>query len=68
VITTTTATVANLHEVLGLDFTVACCELTEALLQQERKDSPGNRAAVADARARIDGLLDMYAAAGFLRR
>jgi hypothetical protein len=60
-------TVENLQEVLDLDFSMAHSELAEARLQQTCKDSPGNRAAVAEARARIDALLDMYLAAGYLR-
>jgi hypothetical protein len=60
-------TVENLQEVLHLDFSMAHSELAEARLQLTCKDSPGNRAAVAEARARIDALLDMYVAAGYLR-
>jgi hypothetical protein len=60
-------TVDSLEDVLGLDFSTACSELAEARLQQTCKDTPGNRAAVTEARGRIDALLDMYAAAGYLR-
>jgi hypothetical protein len=61
-------TVDNLESVLGLDFSMACGELADARLQQTSKDTPGNRAAVAEARARIDAVLDMYLATGALRR
>jgi hypothetical protein len=60
-------TVDSLHEVLVLDFCTAHSELAETRLQQRCKDTPGNRAAVAEARARIDAVLDMYLAAGCLR-
>jgi hypothetical protein len=60
-------TVDNLESVLGLDFAVACSELADARFQQACKDTPGHRATVAEARARIDALLDMYLAAGALR-
>ena len=63
----TTATVDNLEGVLGLDFSVACSELADARFRQSCKDSPGHRAAVAEARARIDAVLDMYLAAGAFR-
>ena len=57
-------TVDSLQEVLDVDFFVACNELAEARLQRACKDTPDNRAAVAEARTRIDALLDMYLAAG----
>lgn len=57
-------TVDSLKEVLDVDFFAACNELAEARLQRACKDTPDNRAAVAEARARIDALLDMYLAAG----
>ena len=60
-------TVESLQDVLGLDFSIAQGELVEARLQQACKDSPGNRLAVSEARARVDAVLDMYLAAGFLR-
>src|SRR3954464_11345523 len=43
-----------------MDFTTACGELAEARFQQSCKDTPSHRAAVAEARARIDAVLDMY--------
>jgi hypothetical protein len=59
-------TTDSLQDVLGLDFAIAQSELTEARLQQTCKDTPSNRLAVAEARARIDAVLDMYLAAGCL--
>jgi hypothetical protein len=53
-------TVDDLESVLGLDFTMGCNELTEARFQQSCKDTPRHRAAVAEAHARIDAVLDMY--------
>ncbi|MCU1603899.1 MAG: hypothetical protein JWP46_364 [Modestobacter sp.] len=53
-------TVDNLESVLGLDFTTGCSELAKARFQHSCKDTPGNRAAVVEARARIDAVLDMY--------
>ena len=60
-------TVDSLEDVLGLDFATACSALADARLEQTCKDTPGNRAAVAEARARIDAVLDMYVAARRLR-
>ena len=57
-----TTTLDDLASVLSLDFSTACCELAEARLEQSRKDTPGHRAAVAELRARIDAMLDMYLA------
>ncbi|MCW2677754.1 MAG: hypothetical protein JWR70_2794 [Modestobacter sp.] len=53
-------TVDNLESALGLDFSTACSELAEARFQQSCKDTPDNRAVVAEACARIDAVLDMY--------
>jgi hypothetical protein len=61
-------TLDSLESVLDLDFATACSELADARFQQTCKDTPGNRAAVAEARARIDAVLDMYLAAGAFRR
>jgi hypothetical protein len=55
-----TATADNLDTVLGMDFTTACGELAEARSQLRCKDTPSHRAAVAEARGRIDAVLDMY--------
>ena len=60
-------TVHNLEGVLVLDFATALSQLAEARLERSRKDTPGNRA-LAEVRARIDAMLDMYLAAGGLRR
>jgi hypothetical protein len=61
-------TVDSLPDVLGLDFSTAHSELMEARLQQACKDTPSTRLAVSEARARVDAVLDMYLAAGCLRR
>jgi hypothetical protein len=58
------STVDDLHTVLGVDFALARAALHEARLRHALKDSPSNRAAVAEAGARIDALLDMYVDAG----
>jgi hypothetical protein len=60
-------TVDNLESALGLDFSMACSELADARFHQACKDTPDHRAAVTEARARIDALLDMYLAAGACR-
>jgi hypothetical protein len=56
-----------LRDPIGPDFALACSQLTEARLAQCRKDSSGNRARVAECRARIDSILDTYLDAGRLR-
>jgi len=61
-------TVYTLESALGVAFATTCGELAEARLQRHHKDSPANRAAVAEARARIDAVLDMYLEAGGIRR
>jgi hypothetical protein len=61
------STVDSLEDVLGMDLVTASGELADARLRQTYKDTPVHRAAVAEARARIDALLDMYLAAGGLR-
>jgi hypothetical protein len=60
VTTTLTTTVDSLESVLDLDFMVTSSELADARFQQSCKDTPANRAAVAEARARVDAVLDMY--------
>ena len=60
-------TVYTLESALGQAFATTCGELSEARLQRDHKDTPANRAAVADARARIDAVLDMYLEAGGIR-
>jgi hypothetical protein len=62
------STVDDLARALGLDLATARRELAEARFQRDCKDTPSSRAAVADARARIDALLDMYLEAERLRR
>jgi hypothetical protein len=53
-------TVDSLESTLNLDFTIVCSELASARFEQSCKDTPGNRAAIAEAHARIDAVLDMY--------
>jgi hypothetical protein len=60
VTTTVTTIIDGLESALDLDFTTACSELADARFQQSCKDTPVNRTAVAEARARIDAVLDMY--------
>ncbi|WP_100500914.1 hypothetical protein [Geodermatophilus chilensis] len=54
------ATTVVLRSVLEDDFALACCEWSEARSQQQQKDTPAHRTAVAEAGARIDAVLDMY--------
>ena len=61
-------TVYTLESALGLAFATTCGDLAEARLQRHRKDTPANRAAVAEARARIDAVLAMYLEAGGIWR
>jgi hypothetical protein len=58
------STADDLATVLGLDLSTARDDLEEARFQRNSKDTPSNRAAVAEARDRIDALLDMYLEAG----
>ena len=58
--TTATATTVGLRSVLEEDFDLACCEWSEARLQQQQKDTPAHRAAVAEWTERIDAVLDLY--------
>jgi len=57
---TAAPTTAGLRTVLEDDFALTCREWSEARSQQQRKDTPAHRAAVAEAGARIDAVLDMY--------
>ena len=57
---TATATTTGLRTVLEDDFAVACSEWSAARSRRQRKDSPDHRAAVAEAGARIDAVLDLY--------
>jgi hypothetical protein len=56
----TSAGVGTLHRVLSEDFATAGWHLAQTRLQQRRKDTPAHRAAVVEACARIDAVLDMY--------
>ena len=57
---TATATTVGLRSVLEDDFDLACCEWSEARSQQQQKDTPAHRAAVAEWTDRVDAVLDMY--------
>ena len=57
---TATATTVGLRSVLEDDFALASCEWSEARLQQQQKDTPAHRAAVAEWTKRIDAVLDLY--------
>ncbi|MCU1615422.1 MAG: hypothetical protein JWO98_2962 [Frankiales bacterium] len=61
-------TIDDLQTVLGLDFSLASSELAEARQRQRLKDSPANRADLAECRARVDAVLDMYLESGAFRR
>ena len=56
----TTAGLPSVHGVLHADFASASQQLTHARRRQREKDTPGHRAAVLEARDRIDAVLDMY--------
>jgi hypothetical protein len=56
---TTTAPVDCLCGAIALDVTATRYELSAARVRLSQKDSPGNRASVAECWARIDALLDM---------
>jgi hypothetical protein len=55
----TTVTV-SLREELRHDFSQARSDLARARLRHAKKDTPAERAAVADCLMRIDTVLDMY--------
>jgi hypothetical protein len=57
---TATPTTTGLRTVLEADFALGCAEWSAARSRQQRKDTPAHRAAVAEAGARIDAVLDMY--------
>lgn len=57
----------GLAEELQQDFSRARVQLTLARLDRAKKDTPANRAAVAECLVRIDAVLDMYLEAGYLR-
>jgi hypothetical protein len=54
------STGCSLCDELSIDFSRACAQLAEARLRQDEKDTPANRAAVADCWTRIDAVLDMH--------
>jgi hypothetical protein len=54
------ATYDTLHNELKRDFARAHDDLSHAKLRRNRKDSPKNRAAVADCLTLIDTILDVY--------
>jgi hypothetical protein len=53
---------ANLLTLLGRDFATACRGFRQARDLQRVKDTSAHRAAVTEARERIDAVLDMYLA------
>jgi hypothetical protein len=55
-----TAIWGGLVEEVQLDFSRACAQLDRARRQQAEKDSPANRAAVAEGLAIIDDIFDLY--------
>jgi hypothetical protein len=52
--------VENLLTVLSTDFAAACAGFALARSKQRGKDTPDHRAAVAEARDRVDAVLDIY--------
>jgi hypothetical protein len=50
----------SLRDELSVDFSRARAQLAEARLRQDEKDTPANRAAVAECWTRIDAVLDMH--------
>jgi hypothetical protein len=54
----------SLVEELTLELSHVSAEYGEAVVQLREKDTPANRALVADCSAKIDSLLDMYLDAG----
>ncbi len=54
----------NLAEQIAGDFSQACAELAQARHHQRLKDTPAHRAAVADWRARVDAVLDLFLETG----
>ena len=59
---------ANLVEELKHDFLRTRVRLAQARLRQTLKDTPANRAAVAECRTQIDRILDMHLGIGSLRQ
>jgi adenine phosphoribosyltransferase len=60
ILTTGPVTTTGIREVLESDFAQACSEWAAARSLQAGKDTPAHRAALAEAGARIDAVLDMY--------
>jgi hypothetical protein len=54
----------SLVEEITLELSRACVDHRQARLQHREKDTPANRALVAECSAGIDALLDMYLGAG----
>ena len=54
----------SLSDQLNLEFARACDVLAAARDRQAQKDSPAHRAAVAESRAKIDQILDMFLESG----
>jgi hypothetical protein len=63
-----TATHTSLVEELRQEFCRARLQLAQARVRQALKDTPDNRAAVAECRTQIDRILDMHLEIGSLRR
>jgi hypothetical protein len=58
--TATTATTDRLRRLsIEREFAATCDRLAEARHRQRQKDSPSNRALVADCWARVDAVLDL---------
>jgi hypothetical protein len=55
-----TITIDDLREDLVVDFARTRKDLIEARLRHQEKDTPDNRSTVAECKARIDRVLDMY--------
>jgi len=50
----------SLADQIAGDFTRTCAELAKARHHQRQKDTPAHRAAVADCRAQVDAVLDLF--------
>jgi hypothetical protein len=55
-----TAVHDSVRDELASAFSRYCAQLAEARRRQRRKDTPSNRDAVAECRARVDAVLDLY--------
>jgi hypothetical protein len=56
---TTDVTAGDIRHELEIDFDLVRVRLIEARLRQQAKDTPANRAAVAEYRTRMDTVLDL---------